>query len=479
MSSVQRLVKNTISILIARGLQPILSLVLVLFIGRILGPELFGKYTIVFQLFFIFQITSSFGLRILLTREVAANKQDVSKYLSNGIFLSLPTAIINVLAMVILGKLMHYDAETTLGIYIISISLATSALTDIFSGVLAGVEEINKIAYGWMIFLVVKTVASIAVLFMGFGLIALIVIHVIAKFIHAAVTYYFIIKGVTLPEMRIDIELCKKLLRMAWSLALLIICISLYWRIDTLMLSKMSTNEVVSNYGAAFKIFWFAILSVQSFFTAFFPMISSMYATNPANFRMACNKAIRFLTIFIFPILVLTTFLSPQLMPLIWGIKFQSSALILQIMIWALWPFAITEVFGSALVASKNQVIQLLSYVFILIVKVVLNYYLIQKYDANGAAAATVVSMFILMAVQVPFVVPKLIKFRVMTVISPLVKLIIASAIIAAGLYYFNSIHIVFKILIPTIVYLLMLLTLKVFSENDKLYFRKLLKKKA
>ena len=128
---------------------------------------------------------------------------------------------------------------------------------------------------------------------------------------------------------------------------------------------------------------------------------------------------------------------------------------------------------------TKNQVIQLLSYVFILIVKAVLNYYLILKYDANGAAAATVISMFVLMIVQVPFVVPKLIKFRVMTVVSPFMKLIIATAVIAAGLYYFSSIHIVFKIVIPAIVYLLMLLTLKVFSENDKMYFQKLLKKKA
>ena len=64
--------------------------------------EVFGKYTIIFQLYLIFQITSPFGLRLLLTREVARQKDQVNKYLINGTLLSIPAVILNIGIMVLM-----------------------------------------------------------------------------------------------------------------------------------------------------------------------------------------------------------------------------------------------------------------------------------------------------------------------------------------------------------------------------------------
>ncbi|MCK5737771.1 oligosaccharide flippase family protein, partial [bacterium] len=150
MSNAKRLVKNTLSLFFARGLQPLLSFALVLVIGRVLGPETFGKYSVIFELYFIFQITSAFGLRLLTTREVAADKSLLPSYLSNTAMLSVLGAVLNMFLMVGFAIVMNYDPEIIFCVAIISVSLIAASLTEVFSGILAGVENITSISYGWI-----------------------------------------------------------------------------------------------------------------------------------------------------------------------------------------------------------------------------------------------------------------------------------------------------------------------------------------
>ena len=477
MNSVKRLVKNTISMIIARGLQPFLSLALVLAIGRILGPELFGKYTVVFELYFIFQIISSFGLRMLITREVAAQNDKVNNYLVNGTIISIATSLLSIVTMIIIVNLLNYDSEIVTGIYIVSISLIASSLTEVFSGILAGFEDILKIAYGWIIFLILKTVISIIVLFAGFGLIEIIIVHVVTKFLQPVIYYYFILKLIKKPLLVVNIDFCKKLLAMAWRLALLVICVSVFWRADAIMLSKLTTNEVVGNYGAAFKIFWFTLLVVRSFFIAFFPLVSSMFIEQKENFQKACRKAIRYLIILIIPMTLLISFFAPYFISLIWGNKYNSSALVLQVMIWTLVPFSITEVFGSALVASKNEMINLVLNTITLIIKLILNYFLILKYGIVGPAIATVIALICLMVMQTPYVIPELISLKFRTLVAPFVKIIIASFVMLVIIFLLNKYNIAIGIIVPGFVYFISLFILRIFSDEDRYYITKLLKK--
>ena len=471
--------KNTLSMIIVRGLQPVLSFVLVLVIARILGSEIFGKYTIIFSLYFIFQLTSSFGLRILLTREVATQKDSLNKYLTNGVILGFFASLLNIAIMVFVVSLLNYEPDVAKGAYIISVSLLASSFLEIFSGILAGFEEIRKVAYSWILFLVLKTLFSIAVLLAGYGLIALIVVHVLTKFIHSAIGYYYVFRFVVKPKIEIDIQLCKKLLNMAWSLALVTICVSLFWRIDVVMLSKMVENEVVGNYGAAFKIFHFALLVVRSFFLAFFPLLATMFVDRSENFQRACRKAIRYLTVLVIPLGLMVTFFSPQLMPLIWGAKFDGAVVsrVLQVIIWALVPFAITEVFGQALIVSKNQIVHLILNVVVLMIKMLLNYFFILRFGPIGPAVSTIISLSVLGVMQIPFVIPRLISFRVQNALVPLIKIFIASFVMTILIIFLSNISISLGIMIPGIVYFVCLFVLRILSEEDQHRLTKMIRK--
>jgi len=477
MSSLRRLIINSVSMFVARGIQPILSLMLALVIGRTLGPELFGQYMLIFQLYFIFQMTSAFGLRILLTREIAAQRDKVYIYLSNGVLLGLFASFINISIMILAVLLLDYEGEIAKGAYIISISVFASSLFEIFSGILAGYEKIKNIAYSWIYFLALKTVLSVIFLLLGYGLISIIIIHVITKFLQVGLGYYYITRSIGRPKIQIDIRLCKKMINMAWSLGLLIICISIFWRIDAIMLSKMTSDEIVGNYGAAFKIFHVALLALRSFFLAFFPMLSLLYTERRSDFQKACRKAIRYLIMLSLPLSLFFSVLAPRMMTLVWGPEFSDSIIVLQVIIWSLIPFAITEVFGNALVASKNQVVHLILNAITLLIKFILNYFLILKYGIYGPAIATLISLSLLGFMQIPFVIPKLVPFKTQTLMIPLVKIIIAFILMGFVIFLFNPINMEIGLLCAGVVYLVSLLVFKILSDEDKIYFNKMIRK--
>jgi len=480
MSAVKRLMTNTISMFIAQGLQPFLTIVLVFIIGRTLGPKVFGKYTIIFQLFSIFQITCSLGLKTLLTREVATNKENANKLLINGLLLGIPAALLNIIFVVVVVLLLKYESDIAFGSYLIAISLIAASLVDIFSGILTGFEEMKNLAVAWIIFIVLKTGISIVALLLGYGLYALVIIHVITKFILALFIYYYLFRVIGKPKLEIDFALCKKLISMGWSLALAAISISLFWRIDAIMLSKMVSEEMVGNFGAAYRVVNFIIMTVRSFSLAFFPMIAMMYVDNMDDFNKSCRKAIRYLTILSLPIALITTFAAPDFMPFLWGDKFDhsSSVLVLQVMIWSLIPFGITEIFASALIASERQVTYFILKSLSLVIKIVLNYYLTLKYGIVGVAISTVFAICLLLIMQLPYVVPRLVSFKISAVTMPLLRLCVIIALMILLYYTLHNYHFIVAMIAASITYAVLLFLFKLFSNEDKDYIFRLIKRR-
>ncbi len=472
---------NTLAMFVAEGIQPFLGIVLAFVISRYLGPEGFGKYNLLFQIYSIFQITCTLGLTTLMTREIASDRGNVHKYLTSGVLLGLPAALINILVVVVMVLVLQYESDVTTGSYLIAISLIAGGMTDILSAVLSGFEEVKKIAYAWLIFLIIKTTFSIGVLLAGYDLITVIAVHLVTRFFHTAITYWFVYKLIGRPKIIFDWQLSKKFIRMGWSLALLAILVSLFWRVDMIILSKMVDSKTLGHYGAAYRIYHILLMVVRSFALAFFPMISAMYTNRRPEFERACRKAIRYLTLLVIPIIVLTNAFAFQIMPLMWGAKFDNILVThtLQAMAWALIPFAITEILGSALIASRNQTIHMVLQGITLGVKIILNYFLTLKYGIIGPAYATNIALVVLLCIQLPFVIPKVLTFRLKTAALPILKTGLALGLVGGVVYYVQSVYFLIGMPLVAAVYIACIFILKLFSNEDRAYFWRLIKKTA
>jgi O-antigen/teichoic acid export membrane protein len=174
-----------------------------------------------------------------------------------------------------------------------------------------------------------------------------------------------------------------------------------YDRVDTLMLSVLSSATSVARYNVPYGFVRLSWLIPSVISAAFFPLLSRRIrsegqAAAPLFFLMA--RVFLFLSV---PISLALAVASPALLPAVFGRSYAESAPVLEIMAW-------TSVFGFqnyllwyGLLAVHLEKSVLKIQVAGLLVNVVLNAWAIPRYGPSGAAGALVASDLLVVIGQV------------------------------------------------------------------------------
>ncbi len=473
LGTTNKLLRNTIAIIIAKGIQPLFSTVLVFLIIRIWSPEDFGKYTTLFDLLAIFQVLCGFGLRSTLTREVAKNKDSVHQYISNGIIVAIPFSILSMLFMIGVVHILQYKSYLILNSNILSISLIASALGECFEGILTGFERIRSIAIIWIIETVFKTGISIILVYSGFGLLSIVVTFIIIRFFNPIACFFVIRRSIGKPKFNMNIGFIKGLIKITYIVAIIEIVATIYWRIDTVILQRMRGNVDAGLFGAVHKIFSFNQMLITTFFIAFLPVMSRLFSGGRETFQRACNQSLQYLCIINLAVALFVTVYSKNIVLLLCGNDYLEAAPALVIFIWAIFFFAINELLGYVLFVSNNQKIDLKIHFFGLLLKISSNYILINKYGYIGAAIATLSSLLVMLGLKYRCVVKYVMTFPLRKLSIKTIKLSIAGSIMILLVYLFRENNMFVVFILSFFVYLISLLILKMFSEDDISHFRK------
>jgi O-antigen/teichoic acid export membrane protein len=486
MSTLHRLFRNTSVLIVANALQPILSFYLVVTISRVLNVDGLGAYSTVFNYQAIFQICAGFGLKNLLTRNVAQQHDSLWRYLWRGSLIVLPFALLSIFGLIALTIMLDYSALVFWATVIVSLSLLAAALADVCEGVLAGIERLHIVGYSAVLENLVRVVASLLFLFNGQGLLALVWVFVASKFLKAAFYYWYIHRyvapfpGKTLRAETGEWSAIRQLLKQARVFALTMICVTIYWKIDVSFLSKMAGLDAVGIYSAAYRFLMIMLVVVDSFVNSLFPIISNYYHAAGAtggNFDFACKKGLQLLLMMILPVTLSFSLLAPQIVALIYGAKYASAAAVLQILIWVVVPYAASQIFAYALVASNNQRYDLLVNFVSMLANIALNWFLIQRFGYIGAAWAAVTAILVYVALQIPFVFRQVLKFEQKRLWIGGVKLLAAIGSMAGIILLLPQIQIWLLLPLAFFIYLGALLLVRFFSQTDWQLAARVLKK--
>lgn len=476
MSQLRKFLNNTLAISIAKGLQPIFNFVLSLAIGRLLGVKIFGAYATIFFILTIFQMLSSLGLKPYLTREVAKDRQSVSRYFTNGLILIFPISIINLFVMIEIVKMLRYEAVVVAPIMILSFSLVASGIADCLESILEGLQKIQAIAAVWLLEQFLRVLFSVIAIYSGYGLNEICVIFVIMRILNPILLYLVLLKEIAPVHWQPDYETIKELIKSVKTFGPILISVAFYWQLDSILMSKILGLEEVGIYNAAFRLFRFFIIFVQSFMIVFYPMASDLFANHSDKFEMICKKSIFYLLILLLPFVVTMSIFSTQLIQLLWGPKYSGSALVLQVLIWCILPYAISKIFAYALLASNLQRFDLRINIAGTIIKLVLLIIMMKMYGYLGAAIASLLAINIYVFLQLPFISKYLFKFHVGDIFRLGIKVVIAlvSMIIVARLLM--NINFICSVIVSNIVYVSALFMNKIFNNYDKTLFRQFAK---
>jgi len=477
MSTAQRLFKNTVILTLANALQPVISFYLIVTISRVLKVEGFGEYNTILKYVAIFQIIAAFGLRNLLAREIAQNKEEAHRYLAASSNIAIAFGIASAVLMSLLVILISDDPFVIRGTIYASLSLVAAALTEAYEGVISGFEKLSHIGYASILENIVRVGLSLAVIYNGYGVMALIGVYVMTRYLKPVYYFYYINKYFARPLGAIQWPFIKALTRQASTFALITVCVIIYWNVDGIMLEAMRSKEEVGYYSAAYRFLLLSLVLVDSFVNSLFPVMSNFFKLSGASFEMACRKSLRMLGMVTLPVAVALSLLAEKIIVLFYGAAYLPAVQVLQILIWALVPYGISQIFAYALVASNNQKIDLLVNAVSMVLNILLNFMLIPRFGFMGATVATLISIIIYVALQIPFVFRKLITLEYKALIGSLIRMALAALVMGIFVFLLRHINLLAVLPLSFLIYAVSAYAFGVVSASDQAIIFRLIKK--
>lgn len=412
MSKIGSTVSGNVAVLFIRQVFTWAStFILLLFLPRYLGSENFGKFYLGQSLAMIFMVLIDFGGRYWITKEVSRNREVVGQIMIDAIALRGLLWFFSIIAINIYAYIAGYDTTTRIIIAIFGVSLLWDAATKVIWSCYQGFEIMKYATYSSIASSAFISIVGVAVLSIGVGPIGFTVVTAAGGLLS------FIICAVFIPQMtriipRVDLKNLIEHLKHGTPYFLNTLFTTVYYRIDTVMLSLMTPKAVVGWYGASYR-FFDALMFVPSILTiAVFPAMSRLFGEG-SSVSKSFQKSLDFLFLLGVPISIGVFTFSKEIIDLFFGLsEYAQSVLVLKIFACGMLMVYIDFLLGITLLASDKQRQLSIVSLFALIVNVGLNYLLIplsQSMAGNGSigsALATLTTEFIVMSSML-MIIPK------------------------------------------------------------------------
>lgn len=389
-----RYVKDVSWLVAERILRMSMGLFVGVWVARYLGPREFGLFSYAQSMVGLFAVFSTLGLNGLVVREMVSGKVDSGKLLGSTFILKLAGSIFVVLLLCLVVGLQLNSAGTRWLILIISSSAIFQSFNVIDLYFQSKVLSKNVACSNFFV-LILSSIFKIILIVLNAPLLFFAYIVVFDSIILALSLVYFYLKDrKIIPCWSFDKAVAKKLLVSCWPLIFSGLFVSLYMKIDQVMIDTMLGASAVGEYAAAVKLSeaWYFIPVVIA--SSVFPAIITAKNKSSALYSNRLAKLYAVVVWAAIFIAVLVTLAGDQIVGVLYGDDFRVSAEVLKIHIWS-GIFVFLGVTSSKWLLCENiPIYSMYNTIIGVLINVALNYILLDLIGVVGAAWATLVAYF-------------------------------------------------------------------------------------
>ena len=389
----RRIAKNTTALLATRIINQVAGFLLVVYASRRLGVEDFGKYSFVVAFYLVFELISFFGLQNFLPREIGRRREEAGKYFVHAAALVGAVALALVAAMNGVAAVYGLSRDTYLAAVVASFALVPASLGAAAESTFIGIERAEFITLLTFVKRTLVTGISIFILWLGHGVIALLVVRAAVEFASASLSVPLCLWQTRGGSVRLDAAFVRRLLRGAMPFAGLAVLASIYWRLDVLLLQRLVGPAEVGIYSASYRLMFLLTLVPESFMNAVYPNLARTWREDRGRFVRLAERSLRYLVAFALPAAAGAYVLAEPVVLLIYELNFARSVAVFSLLIFAVVPIYVNNVFYRALFAAEQQMKSVLILVVNIVVMTVGGLVLIPRWHAVGAAAALLISL--------------------------------------------------------------------------------------
>jgi len=385
---------NTGFLFFERIVWAIVALTVWAFVIRYLGPQQFGLFSYALSFVFLFKILSDLGLDSIVVRGLVKNPEQKEVILGSAFLLKFIGAAFAIVIIIALTGILSIEYYTRILIRVMSISLVFRAFNNIDfyfqSRVLSKYMVYSKL-------LALMAISILCLTFIQFKKPLVYFAYVIAietAVISMGLIIFYKIMRQNVFSWRFSLVAIRNLLKDSWPIILSGLAISIYMRIDQIMIKQMLGAGPTGYYSAAVRVsevFYFVPIALAG---SLFPAIVN---AKQKSDQIYYSRLHALFALFLWMALIIALFFSTLAFPLtkmLFGQKYLQSASVLSIHAWA-GVFVFLGVARGKWAINENLQIYMMWYTIIgAVLNIVLNSALIPTMGIKGAAIATVISQF-------------------------------------------------------------------------------------
>lgn len=366
-----------------------------IWVARYLGPAQYGLFSYATAYAALFGNIAKLGLDGVVVRDLVRDPAKRDIYMGTSFWLKLMGAVAILALMALTLQLTSNDPTTRLYIFIIAsgVLFQSFEVVDFYfqSQVLLRFVSICK-----LIQLTISSLLKLYFVFTNGDLIWFVLISLVDQMTLALSLFVaYRMQGASSFYRYFDIKVAKHLLQNSWPLMLAGLAVTLYMRVDMVMLQEMTGEVEVGIYAAATRIseIWYFLPSI--IVASVSPAITQAHSLNAHLYLMRLRQLYSLMAWLAIGIALPLSIFSNAIIQILFGVKFAEAAPVLAIHLWASLAVFLGIASSQYLLIEQLQRISLYRTLIGLICNIVLNLILIPDMGARGAAIATVISYFI------------------------------------------------------------------------------------
>ena len=385
--------ENAAWLFFGRAYRMVFALTVGIWIARYLGPESYGVLSYCLALLALFTPMATFGLQSIVVRDLV-NMPDENGEICGSAGVAIIT--MSFVSFALLGGVIFMlkpdDALVQAIIWIFGFTFLFKVL-EIAAYWFESRTLSKYIVWAQSTALTISALIKVAIILLGLPLIYIAIAFTIESILLSlGAVLAFRVWGPQQIRLAFSFERMSSLFRQALPMVLAALSVTVYMKIDQVMLGQMIGPEGVGHYAVAVALseFWYIIPMVLV--ASVFPTLLTKRREDEAAFTEGFQGLYDFLATAGLAVSVMIFLFSEPIIHFLFGDAYAPASGVLRIHIWAFAFVGLGVASGQWLVANGLQVVVLQRTLAGAFTNVLLNLLLIPMYGIEGAAWSTLIS---------------------------------------------------------------------------------------
>lgn len=370
------------------------------------GPEDYGLYFSLLNLSVILNMLLDLGINNYTIKSIAQKPEIAKRYFGKIFTFRLILFLIYFMVLLLFAFVLNYSSKAIFIITILGINqffvMSTAYCRSHFSGFhFFKLDALISVLDRFLLILIGGMFLFSSFTKMKMTIELFVWIQFFCYFSTFCIALFLLLKNVEKPYINWDINFSLSFIKKSLPYAILVVLMTLYTRIDGVMLERIHPNGAYESgiFAQAFRLLDALYMFGMIFASLLFPMFSKQLKSNMAGVKPLLKSSGNLLISGSILIVLVTIFNADFFLGIIYD-KANESILSFQWLMLGFLAICVNFIFGTLLTANGNLRILNTSAAIGIVLNISLNYYLIPIYGASGSAFASFITQSFIASIQ-------------------------------------------------------------------------------